>query len=1060
MFRLRLFLLAVISIAVMSCSDEIWGNGDIVDMREGIDVSLKVRIQMPDMHVMSRSDVNAEVENGVTGIWVAVFDYETGAVKRAVFIEGSRSEDIHLDHPVDIGAVKSGKCRIVAVANYNYAKAESMAHPELGEVSLKELLSQVNSWEDYKAIALVRTLGSVDNPQNAIPMSGVYYESPDSDPASWEDYSSDPSAFIPASQNGGSVVSMPGAIHLRRVLSQVKFNIEAVDNVVSLEPYSWKVVNVPRKSWLAERNGKQAGACAKRNAGDEGISVEKASDNYGASYDFYSEDFHKTIRPDGSEFYQFDFWQLENKRRSVSELTDYNDRERYIKDENGRNLYFSALKDPDDPFNEYATYVMIYAHVTYKETVQIPGEDPLTGESNYVDATRTGDGCFMIHLGYIDGDLDDFECHRNTKYTYNVKVQTINNVVVEAETNEENQSSETGIVTDTFSEYVSLDAHYHAFNIRLTNAERYNSGHGLDFAIIAYDKNNAQVVVNPGKIKGDNPPEEKYWKWVELRPTTAENVLAVYKPHDGSNSDGATFYLTEAANLTAVNVPGGVTDPEDREERWYTVFVNEYVYEDDADETGDRWKEYVDLSDRKCWINVERQVSNDGLSVYYRSKYAFAQKSIQIFLRKDGVERCYGVEHSNETLGWNLRWNENRFSSWNSSYLSKVNGRWNQWKFIQSFFNGRDYRWDEVVNVTEPGFVPEIVHVQGEFGGYKTYVPEIQSGTYTGDPYNHEEQKRTDPFPEDASRTLDVLSACMNRNRDNNGNGVIDLDEVRWYLPATGRMNAIILGRRSLSSPIFRSPETTVLKASAGIVTPNSPKSSVSDRNTLYHFATSNGEVIWAEEGLSMSKWKNDWTWGAWSVRCIRNLGHDLNHMEQNELFTRAYYLEESGNIINTSNYDERSVRLEYRGIPYPPHCIYAAQNRVPLRFEFAQNDIRLKNPDGTNWNITNNDSWHQYLEAGNNPCAELGSDWRVPNQKELALMWNLGVLNSGGRMFVSCTHEFFNYYGEGSMTDYTNRRMLNLHDDHMAAFNEISEHYTTYVRCVRDVRDFKDVRH
>ena len=41
---------------------------------------------------------------------------------------------------------------------------------------------------------------------------------------------------------------------------------------------------------------------------------------------------------------------------------------------------------------------------------------------------------------------------------------------------------------------------------------------------------------------------------------------------------------------------------------------------------------------------------------------------------------------------------------------------------------------------------------------------------------------------------IEALQACMNRNRDENGNGVIDAAELKWYLPASGKICTYYLG--------------------------------------------------------------------------------------------------------------------------------------------------------------------------------------------------------------------------------------------------------------------------
>ena len=40
--------------------------------------------------------------------------------------------------------------------------------------------------------------------------------------------------------------------------------------------------------------------------------------------------------------------------------------------------------------------------------------------------------------------------------------------------------------------------------------------------------------------------------------------------------------------------------------------------------------------------------------------------------------------------------------------------------------------------------------------------------------------------------------ACLQRNRDNNGNGMIDEDEIKWYLPSYNQMLNTYIGKATI----------------------------------------------------------------------------------------------------------------------------------------------------------------------------------------------------------------------------------------------------------------------
>lgn len=72
---------------------------------------------------------------------------------------------------------------------------------------------------------------------------------------------------------------------------------------------------------------------------------------------------------------------------------------------------------------------------------------------------------YAIHLGYVDSDPNNFECNRNTTYTYNVYVEGVDKIRLEVtsyneggETKEDQPGAEGNIVeTDKF--YL-FDSHY------------------------------------------------------------------------------------------------------------------------------------------------------------------------------------------------------------------------------------------------------------------------------------------------------------------------------------------------------------------------------------------------------------------------------------------------------------------------------------------------------------------------------------------------------------------------------------------------------------------------
>ena len=80
-------------------------------------------------------------------------------------------------------------------------------------------------------------------------------------------------------------------------------------------------------------------------------------------------------------------------------------------------------------------------------------------------ASRTAEVTYIVHLGYIGNDPTDFNCYRNSKYTYNITAESVNKILVEAFNGDEKQPGAEGTVTDVTDKIENLDAHTGVFNI-------------------------------------------------------------------------------------------------------------------------------------------------------------------------------------------------------------------------------------------------------------------------------------------------------------------------------------------------------------------------------------------------------------------------------------------------------------------------------------------------------------------------------------------------------------------------------------------------------------------
>jgi len=1081
MKRICTYLFAVVGIFLpvglfVACVDEL----DLQDnsIEEGLPATVELTWTTEMQAHLSRAQLTDKEASHINTLWIGIYDYADGSEEGELLHQELLSPNVAFsDATLDVEQktvripTTSGKRRIVAVANvhtnYGITDNEALRTSVTSENSnarlwrLSDLLAKADTWAKFRSISACLTdSSSLAQVSSNLVMAGVYYKEKSDHPTSWI--------------NGGEGIEganeecveiregdnkLPGAIHLRRLKSYVRFNFMLDPGVVKIgngteqpikdmafEPVSWQVFNVPIISYLHEQG---------YNAADKSkffVTALKIPDNYATSAISYTFQKGPLAKADGSEVEQtgkegtkeqaeglwFDFYLYENKRMGVSEnVKTYADREREYKNEQGANtgVYKSLCPSKTETANNYGTFVAVKLKVTYSyqneanETVQ-----------------RTAYPVYTIHLGFCEGNDEkekarDFNCRRNSRYTYNVRIVDVDKIKVEAENQEgEPQPGAEGDVIDVFENLVTLDAHYCVWNVKLTNKQR----EGLTMKIRAYFDGNVYNFEDKEAIddalRGSDKFKRQLVDWITVMPTTGEKDIPKYQPT--WKEEGGSWTLDkfdDPVNYPHTSRQEGDTDDK---EYWYTLFFNEYVYDYDRDgklmlntkydkTEGDGeggWEHYVNEPDRILWLNVKpNNVSSDKESSYSKSLYVFTQKSIQTYysiysFTPNGT--ALGMEHINETFGLNLRW------TWQNGALNTENGRINVSNYVESL--GK--KWEAVVG-NQLLVVPPITR-QG------LNVPETMYSVWGLVQNDMEETQLTDPQPDD-KRFIEMMSACMNRNRDNNGNGVIDPEELRWYVPTTGKYLRLIIGRESMVVPLMDYIAAGKKLTSGTLWAENA-------KNTRFHYFTSNKQILWSEEGLSISEdlvsgktpSGGNNPWAPWQVRCVRNLGINHEHIATEDPVRRAYDHDATSRTIDLKYYKASSLRAGI-GAQLPVHIVNEDANKLSRKFQYAKTPMKLgKGLTPKKWKdlVNGGKVCSGYSENGD------AAGWRIPNQKELAVMRQLGILNSHwGKIFLTCTQEYFEDEKRSE------KRFMGADPGHSYAV-DVVEKDDYYVWCVRDV--------
>ena len=462
---------------------------------------------------------------------------------------------------------------------------------------------------------------------------------------------------------------------------------------------------------------------------------------------------------------------------------------------------------------EKSTYVVLNGK--YKGKAYRDGK---SGEMYDVDAIVK----YNIHLGYVGNDPNNFECLRNKNYIYSVSVEGVNKIVLEVvDPSQEYDRGDGDVYFPTGNNIIDVDAHYARTVLKFSRG-MLKTNYPTDI----------KVLVNSNKTTGF---EKKDLNWVSFIQNAKgyQNEAACYP------GTGSSLLLTTENLISQLEAFRDEEQPSDvSNEDWsaetlsYTCFINEYY------DTDNNWKEYVNQNDRIMQILCNTQ-SGNGSNVI-DAAYIIRQKSIRTFYNVDKVSTAWGIEWINETT--NTREVSGKTLEIGLEYgdpstkgSDNYNGRWNMIREI-----GSSASW-----YARGGNTPN------------------QSSTPVYQDYRDYLKK--------------AYAACMQRNRDENGDGVITEDEIKWYLPAIYQYTDISIG-------------TAVLPQDAQLYSSDDYKFSYSSGSKNYwlfkhYVSNSNKQVFWAEEsgpyGSFGTNGDGTITKGISSssrqLRCVRNLGLNSN---------------------------------------------------------------------------------------------------------------------------------------------------------------------------------------
>lgn len=908
----------------------------------------------------------------------------------------------------------------------------------------------------------------------------------------------DGTAVFEPHDSGSSTMS------LRRFDAKIEFEFKAGNKEVagqkikSFEAKQWRVINVPKTSYVlsySERLGDDSEEITGKDSGN--VPPETLLSSYsGHAADFFDTDFRNVDEITSNDEYRFTFYMLPNRMTPKKNgFTGWNERDRQVKLPNGVNQMTDVSYSTSDGAmvskqmrvfenaNDFSTYVLVTGRV----------EMDLTNDS--AGQTLGADVQYLIHLGDWSekGAADNYNVRRNKHYKYKVTVNSVHNIRVEVESGNigenviENQPGAIGEVVIAKEEIAICDAHYTTKVLTFHLGNFYNGNKNIADEL-TWKVKTPFGEGEPEIIGGYDVPTCPDYKWVHFRLNKKNTGADGKKSYDLRSRKyiGREFAVSETLRTADDNKEGDGTpgaagyhndgcmdiialvkyikeqvrryetykeyggentsdfDDSDDPKICVTVFVDEYYYEEDP-WTGEKstylWKKFVNAPDRSMNILCDTYVSKDGESRETGSVITIQQHSMRSIFNTDesitGLKTAWGLEMTDEYP--------------------------NMWQWKDRALTGNSDPANGLLNsACLWGLYDKSAGDSFKTGAeWSTFIDwETPNGT---------------PLLKDKYR--DLRYSCLARNRDNNGDGQIGRDEIRWYTASIRQLVGMYIADGILPQSSRLYNRSAKEMESMDLVEENGEKV----YKWMQHVISStqyNGTgpvMVWAEEGISTGDYDgtNQENSGSYqTIRCVRNLGllDETKEPEEYGLDKTPQSFGEyvkatesaSGNAYFDAAYINPAALRYYTSRELDLHHNNSEENRIYRKFEISSETVSITVDFGDKKFGGINDLISSEIQAGrNNPFCPEG--YRLPNQRELSVLLYYSDLSfTLGNMTPSRTYWIFGDMGPSNLT----KKKLyspNANDPVVKnGFNINSNGNITVgngealgtARCVRDVRD------
>lgn len=1073
----------------LSCVREALGPmGDHYCYPEGTPVTLNIGFgvpDQPDVTIGTKSESSRADEARVRDLYVMLFDEDGVNFYKRFFtfehlnnslenLDANSNEGWYVENSensfgvVKIATLSKENCTLVLLANVDNT-ITTLNHRDAVDV-----LSGISSLSDLQSVRVTLEQEIVDRADFFLMMDVL--QNVNTGELSWGSFEDD----VPIYNKTDSHFQLRLRPLDAKVKFWIKYNETNIDPTKS-EARKWQVFNVPSECYLLP-------------SADAPSSV--------TYFDTQKAFFEGT---DESQIYQvFSFYMLENRQEPASN--------RRIADLGSPSYYLREKEsDPssDDPTFFYAPQNATYVKFDLLLGLTTQGISDIVGSE--AKHALTTEAMYTVHLGQFgnsnendtvhspDHDWDNYDVERGTFYNYYVTVNNSRSIYIEvlgedgAEDSgdeSETQPGQEGSLLLSTDAVVNCDAHYEYHCLTFNYTPSLEGRKVSWYVKTPFDEGGAQWDPDANGGEGDWEFNCKDYLWVKFGLNATSGTPATYSenrvkyPGDtyNKNWDYTTglaadqlmdihqlynYILDQTKKKNAgqgndfLEESTGILDdpltPEDESKRWVirvTAFIDEYYYEKDptldpatAKADPELWRKFVNADPRELHILSEAVLSKDRQSDVITSSHSIIQRSIQTFYNtySPDLRTLWGTEHQDE-MEYRIRkqkdpsqsiwpwWKDGRTLPTSTKPNSDDNGRYNTaaiWGVSTS------PEWNTFLEYTVNNNIPEL-----------------------RDDYKY------------------LAYSCLTRNRDNDGDGVIDPEEVRWYTASVNQLVGMWVGNAALSP-------------SARLYQPEN-KNSIGDNREWRSWVVSstassitNPRVIRAEEGATKSNYDSyNWAFTSYpsvkftlddrhqvsSVRCVRNIGtydaggevKDISDADLS-VIPQQYYdspkdFNAQGKVnpnddgtytLRFSRLDPRCIReFTSQDLPYADE--HSMQNRVYMEMIMQDPTAEVTVPASKTQEELND----LITAAGHNAYCPAG--YRLPNMTELLL---ISALQPSGYWTDGKRYPSRTYYSRGKrgsrITPGENHKIGWGYDGgivHMHNSRDKEATLISDIRCVKDI--------